>query len=197
MMQPRMILVSVLLTGLTVAACRREEPAPPPPPPPAAVARPPQPNLDSLQRYNDSVRAAQAAAAAAAQALAQRVQAARDLLSVRVHFDYDQSTLTPAAMQVLNQKLPILRASPAVTMRLEGHADERGSNEYNLALGNRRAQAILEFFTQNGLAATRFQTTSFGEERPLQAQSNEAAWAQNRRVEFVLTAGQNQINPAP
>jgi peptidoglycan-associated lipoprotein len=80
---------------------------------------------------------------------------------------------------------------------VEGHADERGSTEYNMALGNRRAQSVLDYFTQQGLAGTRFMITSLGEELPLVNASNESAWSQNRRAEFAVTAGDNSITPAP
>jgi len=126
---------------------------------------------------------------------AQAVANARAILEQRVHFDYDESAIRSDTEQVLMQKVNVLRASPAVQIRIEGHADERGSVEYNLALGNRRAQAVLDFFTQQGLPANRFQTTSFGEERPLVNESNESAWAQNRRAEFVIFSGGDQINP--
>jgi len=190
MIRTRLLIVAVLLTGLTVAACSREE-APPPPPP--APAQAPGPNLDSLRAYEDSVRRAQEAAAAAEQQRQAAIARNRQILEQRVTFDYDQSDLTPAALQILNQKLPILRASPQVQLRIEGHCDERGSNEYNLALGNRRAQAVVDFFVQNGIAAGRLTVTSFGEERPLVARSDETAWAQNRRDEFIITAGANAI----
>ncbi len=72
---------------------------------------------------------------------------------------------------------------------MEGHADERGSTEYNLALGSRRAEAVQEFIAGFGISANRFTTTSFGEERPAVNRSDEAAWAQNRRVAFVITGG--------
>ena len=146
--------------------------------------------------YEDSVRAAQEAAARAAAERERAIAEAREILEQRVHFDYDESAIRPDAESVLRQKVAILRASPAVRIRLEGHADERGSVEYNQALGNRRAQSVLDFFGQQGLMGSNFQTTSFGEERPLSAGSNETAWAQNRRVEFVITAGGGSINPA-
>jgi peptidoglycan-associated lipoprotein len=191
MMHRRSLLAFAILAGLTLAACG-SEPPPPPAPEPMQEAGP---NLDSLRAYEDSVRAAEAER--------QRLEAerlvglanARAILEQRVHFDYDESALRSDAEGVLRQKVAILRASPQVQLRIEGHADERGSVEYNLALGNRRAQAVVDFFVQQGLAASRFQTTSFGEERPLVNQSNESAWGQNRRAEFIIFAGGDQINP--
>ncbi len=121
--------------------------------------------------------------------------AARATLSERIHFDYDMAEIRPDAERILRAKLGILRASPNVMLRIEGHCDERGSNEYNDALGNRRAQAVVDFFTGFGLDASRFAIVSFGEDRPLATGANEDAWAQNRRAEFIITAGQNDINP--
>ena len=154
------------------------------------------PDLDSLRAYEDSVRAAREAEARAAAERERAIADARAILEQRVNFDYDQSALRSDAESLLRQKLAILRASPQVEIRLEGHADERGSVEYNQALGNRRAQSVLEFFSQQGLSAGGFQTTSFGEERPLSTASSESAWAQNRRVEFVIVSGGGSISPA-
>ena len=115
---------------------------------------------------------------------------ARSTLQAVVQFEYDEAGITPAAERLLRAKLPILRASPTIRLRLEGHADERGSTEYNLALGSRRAEAVQEFLSGFGISVSVFTTTSFGEERPAVNRSDEAAWAQNRRVEFVITGGQ-------
>jgi len=111
----------------------------------------------------------------------------RAILEVVVRFDFDEATITAEADQLLRAKLPILRNSPTFTLRLEGHADERGSIEYNLALGSRRAESVREFLTGLGISEDRLTTTSFGKERPLVNRSDPAAWAQNRRVEFVIT----------
>ena len=116
-------------------------------------------------------------------------QQALETLRARVHFDYDKSDITPEAERVLRQKVDILRNNPSIQLRIEGNADERGSTEYNLALGNRRAESVKQFFTNYGLAASRFTTTSYGEERPLVNGHDEDAWSQNRRDEFVITAG--------
>ena len=111
----------------------------------------------------------------------------RATLEEVVRFDFDEATITAEADQLLRAKLPILRNSPTFTLRLEGHADERGSIEYNLALGSRRAESVREFLTGLGISEDRLTTTSFGKERPLVNRSDPAAWAQNRRVEFVIT----------
>ncbi len=111
----------------------------------------------------------------------------RATLEVVVRFDFDEAAITAETDQLLREKLPILRSSPTFTLRLEGHADERGSIEYNLALGSRRAESVRDFLTSQGISEDRLTTTSFGKERPLVDRSDPEAWAQNRRVEFVIT----------
>ena len=106
-----------------------------------------------------------------------------------VHFDYDKSDLRPDARAILDAKVPILQANPDVKIRISGHTDERGSDEYNLALGQRRAAAAKEYLMQHGIAEARIETVSYGEERPIAQGSDESAYAQNRRDEFEITAG--------
>lgn len=194
-MRYRAFVVSTLAAFLIVGSCKKEPPPPPEPTGPSAE------ELEA-QRIRDSIAAAEAAARAAAEAARREAEAreraiaaARETLAERIHFDYDMAEIRPDAERVLRAKLTILRASPAVEFRIEGHCDERGSNEYNDALGNRRAQAVVDFFTGFGLDASRFNIVSFGEDRPLVNRSDEEAWAQNRRAEFIITAGQNEINP--
>ncbi len=194
----RRFVVLVFAATLLVGACGGD---PPPPPPP-----PPGPDQDSLRAYNDSVADAEAerrrvaaeeeAARAEAAARARAVREARSTLEEMVFFDYDVSEIRDDAEARLRAKVDILRASPQVQIRVEGHADERGSTEYNMALGNRRAEAIRQFLTGFGLAENRFEIVSFGEGRPLQQGSTESAWARNRRGQFVITAGADAINPA-
>lgn len=109
------------------------------------------------------------------------------ILSERIHFDFDRSDIRPDAEMVLQRKVSVLREYPGIQLRIEGHADERGSNEYNLALGQRRAEATRRYLMSYGIAASRLAIISYGEERPLVDASNEEAWAQNRRAEFVIT----------
>jgi peptidoglycan-associated lipoprotein len=108
------------------------------------------------------------------------------VIAERVHFDFDKSDIRPDAEEVLQRKVSVLREYPGVTLNVEGHCDERGSNEYNLALGQRRAEAVRRYLMSYGIDQSRFGTISYGEERPLARASNEDAWAQNRRAEFVV-----------
>jgi peptidoglycan-associated lipoprotein len=102
-----------------------------------------------------------------------------------VFFDYDKFSLRDDAREALNGDGKLLVDNPGARALLEGHCDERGTVEYNLALGERRANATKAFLVQYGVDAARLSTISYGEERPFATGQNEAAWAQNRRVHFV------------
>lgn len=175
----------------------------------AAAAR-----ADSVARARaDSIAAARARADSLARALeaaradSVRAQALRDsaetapsvpagldaaraaVLEQPVYFDFDRFDLTPEARRLLDQKLEVLRAFPRLMILVEGHCDERGSDEYNLALGNRRAAAVKRYLVEHGIAEDRIEIISFGEERPAVRESSEEAWARNRRAEFRVTRG--------
>jgi peptidoglycan-associated lipoprotein len=110
-----------------------------------------------------------------------------------IHFDYDQDVIKPEDRPILDRKADILRANPALRIRISGHADERGSDEYNLVLGNKRSLAAKRYLEGKGVDPSRIEVTSFGEERPLDPASNEAAWAKNRRDEFEILAGGDKL----
>ena len=107
----------------------------------------------------------------------------------RVHFLVDQWSLTPEAQDILRRQAEWLNRYPSVTVRIEGHADERGTREYNLALSARRAQAVKRFLISQGVAANRISTIAFGKERPIALCDAERCWAQNRRAVTVITGG--------
>ena len=112
--------------------------------------------------------------------------ARRPMTSLRsVHFDFDKSLIRPDARPVLAANAEHLRENPTVRIRVAGHCDERGTAEYNLALGERRAVAAAHYLTDLGISASRVTTLSYGKEVPLDPRSNEEAWALNRRAEFV------------
>jgi peptidoglycan-associated lipoprotein len=104
----------------------------------------------------------------------------------RVFFDYDKSALKPEGKDQLAKWVAFLKKFPNDQLMVEGHADERGTREYNLALGEKRANAVKEFLVANGVQATRLKTVSYGKERPAVLGSNEAAYAQNRRGVGVI-----------
>lgn len=107
----------------------------------------------------------------------------------RVYFDFDKYNLKPDSQKTLQAQAAWLRKYPNVTVTVEGHCDERGTREYNLALGERRANATKEFLMASGVSANRIKTFSYGKERPVALGHNETAWAQNRRAVTVVTGG--------
>jgi peptidoglycan-associated lipoprotein len=105
----------------------------------------------------------------------------------RVFFDYNKSTLRAEGKAALDKQIAWLKQYPAYAITVEGHADERGTREYNLALGERRAAAVKKYMTEKGLPAARVKTITYGKERPVALGSTEAAWSQNRRGVTVLS----------
>ena len=110
------------------------------------------------------------------------------------HFAWNSATLDDDAKSALKEDAKLLDANPGVTVRIEGHCDERGSTQYNLALGERRAYAVRDYLSGLGVPATRMTTVSYGKERPVDAGHDEAAWAKNRRAELAVTAGGNLLS---
>ena len=104
----------------------------------------------------------------------------------KIYFDFDKSELKPEARATLKNKAEWLKAHPQFSLRIEGNCDERGTNEYNLALGQRRADAAMKFLIALGVSGDKISTISYGEERPADPGHNEAAWRKNRRDEFKL-----------
>lgn len=102
----------------------------------------------------------------------------------RIHFDYDKSYIRNDMMPVLDKNVSELKRDKNKNVVLEGHADERGSNEYNYALGARRASSVKSYLVSHGVSGSRLTTISYGEDKPLERGHNEQAWYQNRRVEF-------------
>lgn len=106
-----------------------------------------------------------------------------------VFFDFDRYDLSADAREVLRANANWLKTNSTVRVEIEGHCDERGTSEYNLALGAKRAQAAREYLSTLGVASERLSTTSFGEEIPVCRESNESCWKQNRRARFVIAPG--------
>ena len=143
---------------------------------------------DAPVAENDTDAASAAAAAADAERRAREEALAAEKAKCNnaakiYYFDFDESLLRAEARAALLVQADCIKKSGA-SIRLEGHADERGSREYNMALGERRANAVRDFLVLNGVSRSDVETVSYGEERPVNTSSSEAAWSENRRVEL-------------
>ena len=149
----------------------------------------------------DRAEAARRDSIARAQADADKLRNARDAatkaLTQVIYFDFDSDALKDDARSSLDAKITILNSTPGVKLRVAGNTDERGSDEYNLALGQRRAAAAKRYLTDHGISGDRIDIISYGEERPVATGHDESSWSQNRRDEFEITAGADQIKGAP
>ncbi|MDQ3518897.1 MAG: OmpA family protein [Gemmatimonadota bacterium] len=194
--------VFAMATAILLAsagACRKKEPPPPPTPEinQDSVAAAERALADSATRADaarrDSLTRAQAAENSAREAA--RLAEVRSTLTAPVYFDYDSDGLSDEARAALDAKIPILNTNQSVRLRVAGHADDRGSDEHNLALGQRRAAAAKRYLTQRGVAESRIEIISYGEEQPTMEGSDESAWSQNRRGEFEIIAGGDRLTP--
>jgi len=179
----------VLATAGLAAACggkpAPEQPAPEPTAAPAPAPTP-VPTDESAERARlDRERLAREAA--------ERSKAVAADLAAMINFEYDQAAVRSSDQGTLDRKAAVLAANPNVRLQISGHADERGSDEYNLALGNRRAAAAKRYLENKGIDASRMEVVSYGEERPLNPGHDETAYAQNRRDEFQVTAGGDNL----
>ena len=121
------------------------------------------------------------------QAESQRTQSAREMFENEdILFEFDSASLSVEAQEILRAKAEWLRENPRARVMIEGHCDERGTNEYNLALGDRRAYSARAFLVDLGIDDARLTTISYGEEQPIDSRSSEEAWAKNRRAHFVI-----------
>ena len=182
------VLTGLVVASLALGACAPKKPpvarplpppppttpeAPPPPPPPAPVAEapvvtaPPVVEDPMASRSIDDLN--------------------RDSPMRVVYFDYDSAELSAAARAALDGNAAVLKKYPTWVVTIEGHCDERGTAEYNLALGERRAAAAQAYLVALGIPASRIKTVSYGKEFPFDPGHDEAAWAKNRRAHFVIT----------
>lgn len=170
-------LLTLLGLGALVATIGCSKPKPPPPvePPPPVMDETPPPRQPEPPRVDeDALRR-------------QRIQARIAEVFKPIYFAYDQSTLSPEGQSTLQEIGKLMKEVPEITARVEGHADERGTNEYNLALGERRAMAVQDYLGSYGVQKSRLQTISYGEEKPAVMGADESTWSKNRRVEFTTT----------
>ena len=112
----------------------------------------------------------------------------RDLAFTTIYFDFDKSDLKTDQRAALSKNAQLLSRYESVKIRVEGHCDERGTEEYNIALGQRRADAVVNYLTNYGISSSRIRSISYGEMRPADSGNTESAWAKNRRAEISITA---------
>ena len=142
------------------------------------------------QRAPESVLAAAPPATKAAAPVQQAMQDMRANFQ-RVHFDFDSASLTAESKNLLAANARLMADHAEIAVEIQGHCDERGTTDYNMALGQRRAQAVSAYLKGQGVAPSRLKTVSYGEERPLSGGSGETVWSQNRRAEFRVYAGES------
>lgn len=182
MMRVSRLVLVLASTSLVLGACRKKpvEVAPQTDTPPVAQ-QPTRPTTttpaprDTMEEYRT------------------KLAATRARLLETIYFEYDADELRDDAKANLDAKISVLNANPGVKIRVAGHCDERGSDEYNIALGRRRAEAAKRYLTDRGIDASRIETASFGRERPAVQGTTEEAWSRNRRDEFEIIAGGDQL----
>jgi peptidoglycan-associated lipoprotein len=176
---------------VAVTGCKKKPETTPAPVTAAPPVRTPGPNQDSIAAAERAREAARAAAAAAEEARrnASALAEVRNTLIQVIYFDFDKDEIRDDQRMALDAKVPILTANPNVRIRIAGHTDSRGSDEYNLALGQRRSASAKRYLVSRGIADGRIDVVSFGKERPVAQGENEEAWAKNRRDEFEIVAG--------
>jgi peptidoglycan-associated lipoprotein len=190
------VLSLALLSVAGLDACRRKVAQAPAP---VAASNDAQRQADSLAALRARQRADSIAAAEAAQrAAAEQGSASSELAAVltqKVYFDYDQDVLRDDARAVLDAKVPILLANPNVSVAITGHTDERGTAEYNLALGQRRAAQVKRYLVGKGIDESRLSTQSLGDSQPAVEGTDESAYQQNRRAEFRAQGAGALVSP--
>ncbi len=179
----RLLFLAVAAPALLSACKKKQQPAVVPPAPvEQPPVTPPRPVPTTTATPVDTMEAVRA-----------EIAAARARLLETIYFEYDADELRDDARATLDSKIPLLNLNLSLRVRIAGHCDERGSDEYNIALGRRRAEVAKKYLTDRGIDASRIETTSFGRERPAIAGDSEAAWSQNRRDEFEIIAGGDQL----
>jgi peptidoglycan-associated lipoprotein len=168
------------------AACSHKAPAGAAPSP-ATTAASDAAQREAADRADADRRAAEERANA--EKSAQSREALKTSLTTAVHFEFDRSDITDEGMQLLDAKVEALQSNPEIRIRIEGNADDSGSDEYNMVLSQRRAAVVNRYLTERGVDKGRIQIVAFGEERPVCRGREESCRTQNRRDEFVVLSG--------
>ncbi len=182
MMRVSRLTLVLASTTLVLGACRKKPVVAPQTEAPPAVAQQPTRPANTTPAARDTMEEYRT-----------KLAATRARLLETIYFEYDADELRDDAKSNLDSKLSVLNANPAVKIRIAGHCDERGSDEYNIALGRRRSEAAKRYLTDRGIDASRIETASFGRERPAVQGTSEEAWSRNRRDEFEIIAGGDQL----
>ncbi len=185
MIRSSRLFVLLATSALVLGACKKKPVVTPTPTTdkPAAVV-PSRP---------DPVTSAPSDNGAAERARMEAIAKARAMVLSTIYFEYDADELRDDSRATLDDKLKVLNANPALKIRISGHCDDRGSDEYNIALGRRRAEMAKKYLTDRGVDASRIETTTFGRERPAVQGTGEEVWSKNRRDEFQIIAGDAQL----
>jgi len=199
-MNRRTLSAGIMLATLTLGACRKKPVSVDPVPMTPSTAGATEDAAAAARRarealVRDSVDRARSAALATATSA--EIANLRTMVESVVYFEYDADAITGDGRATLDAKLPILRANTALRVRVAGHTDTRGSDEYNLALGLRRAAATRKYLVDRGIAASRVDIVSFGEERPSMSGEDESSYARNRRAEFEILGGGETLRVPP
>jgi len=184
----RLSLIAALALVVLIPACSKSEPpapAPEPVPPPAPAPAPARPEVAAPEAGEWEVADADEGDSFLS---AEQINARRLLRTI--HFDYDSAEIRGDQRATLQANADWLREHPNVRILIEGHCDERGTRDYNLALGDQRAQAATAYLTSLGISAGRIETISYGEENPVAMGEGEQFWSQNRRGEFVAVTSE-------
>ncbi len=184
MIRSTRLFVLLASASLALGACKKKTtPVVPPPTPTSNPTAPPTRPEPSTPPRTDNTTAEMTA----------RIAAARAAMLSTIYFEYDADELRDDAKASLDEKLRILNANPQLRIRISGHCDDRGSDEYNIALGRRRSETAKRYLSDRGIDASRMETTTFGRERPAMQGTGEDAWSKNRRDEFEIIAGGDQL----
>jgi len=184
----RLSLLVIAVTAVVAGGCSKKRPAVTAPAPTTAASNAERARLDSIKRAESARRAAVESARVEAERVAAR-QAVIVTLTTPVYFQLDEAGLTDEGRAILDTKREVLQRQPEIRIRIEGHADDTGSDEYNMALGERRAATARRYLVEGGVAEGRIAIVSRGEERPACTDGTEACRSRNRRDEFIVVSG--------
>lgn len=190
---PRLVPVVLLGAAVLASACRKTPETEVVPDQPTEIGVDSAAIRDSIARaraLEDSLRRARELEEQSMADRERMMAEAMSALLAPIYFEYDAAELSEDARATLDAKVPVLVANPGIYLRIGGHTDSRGSDEYNVALAQRRAASVRAYLAARGVDQGRLEIVSYGEERPAVTGENEGAWAQNRRAEFDLIGGE-------